>query len=892
MSAADSAPGVESVALPADRAFFAHLARILVDRHGDRLADCDLVLPSLAHAQTLREALGAAAGRALFMPRLLTPATLAARWLGDAPVDPRSRRLLRLVAQLRQHAWMGNADPWAAAQELLELADALTDLAAPDDERPVQQLFLRSHALPESEPLSFEARLVHAVWQTDCSGTPGQARATARALLRAAAQAQRALIFVSDTLDEPPPWLAVYAAHAPLLHVRAMRVTAGDPLTRALAAAWPAVGERCLPVWARAISADDARHLGARVRLFSAQSLEQEAQHAARCIAGWLADGRCCIALVATDREAARRTRALLERQQVLLADETGWKLSTTRAAATVDAFLQCIASDGYHRDLLDLVRSPYVSGPLDRDAHALAIACIDDWVVRRNHVDGLHALLKDAANEFAGQPAGVLIGALARAAALMPTHSAPAAFRVDRLLAALDALQARAALMQDAAGAQVVSLLEQLRADSAGVSLDLSFADWRKWLNGEFEQALFRDTAIDSPVVLTHLAATRLRSFDAAYVIGADSRHLSPPRLRGVLGHEGVRRELGLPDAGLAAAQLRDDLAGLIACSDDVVFSWQAQRNGEANLPAVELQLLDLVLRRAGVPDAVQTVADIAPDSVARAPAMTSAPILEPARVPARLTASGLTDLMACPYRYHARHVLGLGAGDEVEEAMGKGSVGELVHRVLHDFHVRHPRLADTAPAQRVEHLQALIAEAFGDAITRNFQEHAWADRLHARADAYIAWAVQREAEGWLFEGGEQRRTHALDLPDGATVSLEGRIDRIDRGAAGQSLIDYKLRSADSVKKTLQGGEDVQLAFYTLLQGDAVGEAAYLALDEAAPVAFPLADPRAAAHGLRTRVSGLFAALRAGAALPAHGDESACAWCEMRGLCRKDWLR
>ncbi|MCP2936547.1 hypothetical protein NK983_28080, partial [Salmonella enterica subsp. enterica serovar Typhimurium] len=88
-----------------------------------------------------------------------------------------------------------------------------------------------------------------------------------------------------------------------------------------------------------------------RVRLVSAQSLEQEAQHAATCIVRWLAEGRRRIALVASDREAARRTRALLERRQVLLADETGWKLSTTRAAATVDAFLQCLASDGYHRD-------------------------------------------------------------------------------------------------------------------------------------------------------------------------------------------------------------------------------------------------------------------------------------------------------------------------------------------------------------------------------------------------------------------------------------------------------------------------------------------------------------------------------------------------------------
>lgn len=221
----------------------------------------------------------------------------------------------------------------------------------------------------------------------------------------------------------------------------------------------------------------------------------------------------------------------------------------------------------------------------------------------------------------------------------------------------------------------------------------------------------------------------------------------------------------------------------------------------------------------------------------------------------------------------------------------MGKGSVGELVHRVLHDFHVAHPRLGDAAPPALADALRGQIAAAFDGAIARNFQEHAWADRLHDRADAYIAWAVQRETDGWLFDSGEARRARLLDLPDGAALSLEGRIDRIDRNAEGDvALLDYKLRSAERVRKTLQA-DDVQLAFYTLLEGGAVSEAAYLALEEEAPVAFLQDDPPAAARALQALVSELFPALRDGAGLPAHGDEAACRHCDMRGLCRKDWL-
>lgn len=884
-----SGAGFASITLPPGPDLFGRVACILLDRHGDALADCDFILPSITLAPALRSALSAAAGRALFMPRVLTPQLLAARWRGDAATDPDSRRLLGLVAQLRRVGWLGDADLWAVARELMDLADALADVPLPD-EAALEGAFARAHALHDSAALSLEARLVHAVWLADSTGTPGHARATTQALYRAAAAARRPVVLLADTLDPAPDWLTAFAQRVPVLHIGVRRVADEDALSRALDAAWPVAADDARTLWSRRVPADAAQRLRERVRLVSAQSLEQEAQHAAACIVRWLAEGRRRIALVASDREAARRTRALLERRQVLLADETGWKLSTTRAAATVDAFLQCLASDGYHRDLLDLVRSPYVAGTMDADTHARAIAEVDHWVVRRNHVDGLQALLADAARELAGRAGAALMVPFAQAANLMPTQAAPAAFWIERLLAALDALQARTALLQDAAGAQVIALLEQLRADSSGVSLALTFADWRQWLNGEFERALFRDTAIDSPVVLTHLAATRLRVFDAVYVIGADGEHLAPPQLRGVLGHEGLRRELGLADTQQAARQLREDLAGLILNSDEIVFSWQAQRNGEANLPGADLQLLDLMFVRAGLPSAVSAAPTQPDPEPAALPRQTSAPMLDAGRVPQRLTASAMADLMACPYRYYARRVLGLGEGDEVEETMGKGSVGELVHALLHDFHVAHPRLADETPQALADDMRVRIAAAFDGAIGRNFQEHVWADRLHDRADAYVAWACAREAEGWVFDSGEQSRARLLDLPDGGALSLEGRIDRIDRGAAGVSLLDYKLRSSEAVKKSVQGGEDLQLAFYTLLEGDTVSEAAYLALDEPAPVPHPQAEPHAAAEALHGLIGTLFPALRAGAALPPHGDDRACAYCEMRGLCRKDW--
>ena len=83
-----------------------------------------------------------------------------------------------------------------------------------------------------------------------------------------------------------------------------------------------------------------------RVALHTAQDLEDEAHLAAACVLAHLQAGRSPVALIAQDRVLTRRVRAMLAGQGVALRDETGWKLSTTRAAATLMALLAAAAWD------------------------------------------------------------------------------------------------------------------------------------------------------------------------------------------------------------------------------------------------------------------------------------------------------------------------------------------------------------------------------------------------------------------------------------------------------------------------------------------------------------------------------------------------------------------
>src|SRR3569832_1421848 len=70
------------------------------------------------------------------------------------------------------------------------------------------------------------------------------------------------------------------------------------------------------------------------IALHAAQDPSDEAERAAACVLRHVREGRVPVALAAIDRMLTRRIRAMLDEAGAAIRDETGWKLSTTRAAA------------------------------------------------------------------------------------------------------------------------------------------------------------------------------------------------------------------------------------------------------------------------------------------------------------------------------------------------------------------------------------------------------------------------------------------------------------------------------------------------------------------------------------------------------------------------------
>jgi ATP-dependent helicase/nuclease subunit B len=862
-----------------------------------------VVVPAFSHAVHWRAALAQALQRrspqqaGFIPPRINT----MAGWLAMQTPQPQqddSERLMQLYAQLRQHAWLKkmftarrNTDLLPLAQTLLSLSDELTQALLPAMERTPGDADERwQAALAQLSPsarsmLSDEAQLVWSIWQSQLDGNDKTAQRYARmlALARPGAHAPLApLMWISPVAPEPmeQAFLEAYGEHA---EVQPVQIDwRGPDIPLLYQTAWPELCDAPL-----APAPDDlfAPQMDApTLALRPAASLEDASLQSAQIVLDWLRQGKDDIAIVAQDRVSARRLRALLERAQVSVADETGWKLSTTRAAAAMAAWCDVVTSRGETTALLDLLKSPFIfAGMADKSAAVMQI----EWQLRRENISGEWRSVQAVFKE--GSLAAEVLHAVAAQAALFDGRKN----LIDWSACAqqlLDALDMREAFAQDIAGQQVLQLLDELGArqgDADGGEL-FSFSEWRALLNLQLDAVTFMPPITDRRIVMLPLNGARLRNFDAVLVIGADAEHLPSQPQETLFFSNAVRHELGLPTRLSRQHQQLRDLTELLCANRDVVLCWQTHKDGEPNPKSPWLERLELCLAKAGMEPLRELRHDLPLHELLAAPSAMPAPSAAEL-TPARLSASAYNRLVACPYQFFAQHMLRVNVMDELSDMPEKRDYGGWLHEILMKYH-EALRDAKTPVAQRPALLATISDDVFGKAIREHPAALGYEARWRKVMPAYLVWANEREAQGWHFVLGELPLQHALAWPDGG-VELYGRLDRVDENAEGQrAVLDYKTSSLPSLVAKLKNAEDHQLPFYGLLSGQTMAAAHYVALepsrDKTGDVAAP--DFEKQQQVLQQQIITVMQAIGNDAPLPANGIESVCQYCDVRGLCRK----
>ena len=886
-------------------------ARAILQRHASDLPDLTrliILLPSLHAVPPFARALAAAAGKpALLLPTLTTLPQLAAAVTLSQSIAADSARQSLVYAALRERDWFRDGDLWSISGELLKLFDELTlhHVRLPEQGDDFVARLAAAYQARAGESLQFEARLVHELWyalQNALGDRVDHASAYQQRLAHLAANAQLPLYTVglADLAPSEVEFILRYAEGQPVcvFHSDALNA-ASDALGDMLAASWQA-SEQSLPERAEALRTSHPRSpLAEKLRLFPAHSLEQEARAAETQVRLWLAQGMQHIAVIAQDRLAARRVRALLERAQVLVEDETGWTLSTASASSVIMRWLDLLSGDFFHQDLLDFLKSPLVFADWPHTQRKEAVYELELLIRNRGIVSRL-IHYRAAANE---QEAACvdLLERLYGAQKLWPKRSQTLAAWLDTLYETLDMLGVTAALKDDLAGTQLLATLAQLREELREESGRFHFNEWRRWLDQQLESATFRDASITSPVVFTHLPATRLRRFDGVVLLGCGAENLPARGTDGLFFNQSVRAQLGLPTREASTRVELGDVAALLFTSPHTLVTWQRTVNGEEHLISPWFDLLQTVHRLAYGQDLLDTTlvgtatqCAIAPEE--RAPVASTAqaaPTVPQIRIPEMISASGYNSLLACPYQYYARHVLKLNDLDEVQVEMEKRDFGELVHRILLNFHQSHPTLTGTNSATLEQVLRDISAGVFGPMLKLNYLSRAWALRWDKLIPGYITWQLQRERDGWRWQSGETAKRIALPLPDGMPLTLRGTLDRVDHSGVRLAVLDYKTRAPTALRNQLkETGEDVQLPVYALLAEGPVSEACYVSLDKEEVKSVPLqAELDQLSRDVARRLTDIFAAIHAGAALPAQGTEDVCIWCEMKGLCRNAYF-
>jgi len=893
---------LHTIAIPPSAAFWeAAAARVLRAAGGEDGEGADrgaaardfshlrVVVPTFVHAQLLKQALAAQVGGSFLPPAI---ATLAA-WLdllppaGKAPSP--GERLMALYADLRDYGWLKklfgakhNPDLLPLADILLALSDELTQAllpameAAPDVADRRWQGALEQLAPAARTLLSDETQLVWSIWKSQLDGDDALV-AGHRRMMQLAAQLRQPLCWISPVAPDAMEraFLDACAARQPVTVLTLDWHAASLP--GACAAAWPEIldGETDAPALA------PLPHL----KLHAARSLEDEACAGAQTVINWLQAGRLRIAIVAQDRVVARRMRALLERAQVTVADETGWKLSTTRAAAALAAWFELTAVQADTIALLDFLKSPFVFADMaDRAEQVMAI----ELILRRADVTGGWEAIDTA---LAAKNASRAQAMVAQLAAQAREYDRRRRRTLCEWLAATGrsfaALGMREALLADAAGGQILQLLQDLERDCRGLSQPFSCAEFRAFLDLQLEAAAFTQAAVDRRVVMLPLNGARLRGFDAVLVAGVDADHLPSRPAETLFFANRVRAELGLATRESRQRQQLRDFAELLCANAEVVLSWQASRDGEPVAVSPWIERLQLALARAGLPMLSIHQVRMPLHQLRARPASMPAPAAPTLR-PVRLSASGYNQLVACPYQFFAARMLGLSGIEELSELPEKRDYGQWLHTILLRFHqTLHDRAVP--PQERPALLMAISREVFAQSLDHSGAALGYFARWEKAMPAYLDWVAEREAQGWQFAFGEVHLERTLRW-DGGEVVLHGYADRIDQSSDGaRAVLDYKSAGQKVLADRLKRGEDQQLPFYGLLSEE-LATALYVPLepDKERIRAVEAPDFDTWRQMLAMRIAGSMQAIDRGAPLPATGPESVCRYCEARGLCRK----
>ena len=654
-----------------------------------------------------------------------------------------------------------------------------------------------------------------------------------------------------------------------------------------------------------------------RLSIFSARSYEQEAQAIELQVRSWLIEKKTNIAIVTEDRKIARRVRALLDRADIQIQDTAGWALSTTSASTTVERWLECIEEDFPHQALLDLLKSPFFCHQDTRETHLQQVYHFEhDIIIHENvprDINRYQKALQNRKSKLESWPTerfdniNQLLNSIDCASQRLKQLYSSSQFHhpeqyIRALIQSLNDLNITTLFENDIAGRDILSALNNMLGSLKLATPKMTWKDFRTWLAYSLEKEQLIINNDRSAVTFMNFKQAQYCSFDCIIIAGANKDKLPGSVEQTAFFNQSVKSSLGLKDWNFKKNYFFYRFKCLLDSASKILITYRHEHDGEWLPASPWVTSLEDMLKISGnysfnnkqltalVNQNIYITDNNYRDQINIA--SQPAPVLPDELKPDTYSANRLQKVINCPYQFFTSVALSLKAADHITEELKKSEYGEKIHAILYAFHNQQhsTALAFTGPVNittrepAIEHLTKISRHIFGQNIEDNIQHRGWLKRWLKTIPDYIDWQIKWQ-ETWAIDQLESK--HNINLYE--QITLNGRLDRIDKFNNEYAIIDYKTGTPPS-NSQIRNGEDIQLLSYAALL-DHAQAVHYLKLDqgEVKSAAFVDGDSlNELNESNKQRMINMVKEIQHGASLPAWGDVKTCEYCDSQGLCRK----
>ena len=675
--------------------------------------------------------------------------------------------------------------------------------------------------------------------------------------------------------------------------------------------------------------------------LIAARRFEELAWAATKAIEKHLIDGKKNIALVAQDRLAARRARALLARlgPALKIRDETGWKLDTTRAAAALNSWLELIRApkEGPSASvLLEFLQNPFldISRCIQKPPEVCIglVAQLEDILIASQAKSGWETFYMaiERANAYAANrdtvPNEALLSLLQFVRA---RHHAWQELNLDcsnayaLLQKNLQDTGMAQALEGDAAGKQLLEVIDTFDLEATQFQkVAMHLPEWLSLIKSVMEEASYEEAGKEAQATLSilPLSSTRLRTFDAVVVVGCDEQQLPAFSEPPLFFSDTLNRLLKASTMTAQYVQQARDFSQLLISCASVDLLWQSKsKSGEPLRPSAWIQRLQADLPAWKV--------DVAQPDVSLGlaqPLQKAVTTLDrDLPLPLSMSPSAYKALRDCPYKYYVRSLLGLREAKEFEDGFDASLAGQSLHALLGKFYQAlkteelkaDSQINHSTEARRIwmeEQLFIISEKEFKRLIEGDGRVLGTLRDWQKQIPSFVDWQLQREAQGWRYHNAEHKVGFDLQFTgphgEGKIIRIEGRADRFDINIQSQhqaEVIDYKNQSMTKMKKRAEHLlDDPQLLIYARaanddpaaahLQGYQVERAQWVSLkldikrDKKLQRSLEVEDIAELMPVFSEQLTEDIQQLWSGKELTAFAPDGVCKYCEARGICRK----